>query len=78
MSKAKKPQIKNDILEAGVFPDELMPRVNSEMDRILAMRKLPFTCAACGKTIEIQADIFTKLYAGQTACLDCRKNHGHS
>ena len=38
-------------------------------------KKIKFACSQCGKTIEVQADIYKKLYVGQTKCLSCRQEH---
>lgn len=47
--------------------------MSEKMNETLAKQRVDFVCEKCGKTVGVQADIFIKIYAGETQCLDCRQ-----
>lgn len=37
------------------------------------MKRIKFTCQSCKKEIEVQSDIYDKVYKDKEVCLSCRK-----
>lgn len=45
--------------------------VNSNINKQLP-KKIAYTCKGCNKTIQVQSDIYKKVYEGKELCLSCR------